>query len=143
MKKIFSLLFVILVGLNYTYSQSVEVHGIETKSVCLSGCDEDGKVEFRSRYCSSCKNYPVIGYELTNTNTFPVSVEVELHHVIRKGEGTVTYEMVEDVKYFNLAPNESYVWKPFYGSGVDITGTSEGFYSLFADYYIRCKAFKK
>ena len=133
----------ILLGLSYTYAQSTEVHGIETKSVCLSGCDEDGKVLFRSEYCNDCKHNPVIGYELTNTNTFPVSVEVELHHITKRKEGAVTYDMVEDVKYFNLAPNESYVWKPFYGSGVEIEGSSSGFYYKYADYYIRCKAFKK
>lgn len=146
MKKMFFLLAMLL-GVNYVSAQ--EVHGIETKLVCIMDCpsyesenlwsrtedvygkqrDEWEEHHFYSEAgvprdnTTRYKVYPAMGYSFTNMNSIVVSVEAELYY---KGN-------IIDSKSFILKSKESYVWK--HGKmGIDIRDREE--------YFVKYKAYK-
>ncbi len=131
--------------------QAQEVHGVETRTICVYDCPEednghlwarDERVHYRqvdewkqyhhNEYydCSNSGNisyfhvYPGIGFEFTNLNSIEVSVEADLYNL--KGE-------IVDSKSFVLKSKESYIWKRG-NMGIDVRCKGE--------YYVKYKAYK-
>ncbi len=127
-------IFCLAFSLFATYSFAQEVHGIETKKVCIRACNPDGTLQgyenntpgyydqYRDARYSGDYYYPYYAFKFTNMNTFTASVEAELYRD----------EKLVDTKYFVLKSNESYDWKPFDGKGC---------WAIY-DYYVKYKAYK-
>ena len=100
MKKILFLLLTLCISL-CTYAQALqEVRGVETK---LSK-EKTGEIGMRWIY-----SYNVT---LTNQNSFPVSVDVELWARTRIDNDTWGKDpIIVSTKQFELAPKETYRWK--------------------------------
>lgn len=141
MKKAFLIFFIAMISSIVSFGQLQEVKGVETKLTTYNGS------EYRY-YNGSSDYYGWFGYSFYNMNSIPVSVEVELHEVSKKGDKVI------DVKTFNLQPKEKYVLKfenrfkdyhdnyPFavYGGreAPEATRRDEGKCS----YYVKYKAYK-
>ena len=118
-----------------------EVHGVETKMVCTYDCNPNGSWD--GWWISSDYHCPYFGYEFTNLNSIPVSVEVELYEKrsIEFAPGLYRPENVLlSTKSFVLKSGESYVFKTSEkGICTYYNCFSSGSYS---DYYVKYKAYK-
>ena len=123
------------------FSQLSEVKGVETKLVVYDGKIYDyNKTEW-------------FGYSFYNMNGFRVSVEAELYKIykLRSGSDAFGFQYDEtailiDTKTFNLAPEETYIWKQEgysdfkkYDRGYPHGGSSRG---EAIRYYVKYKAYK-
>ena len=108
-----------------------EVHGVESKMVCTADCNPDGS--WKRWYNYRVEKYPWFGYEFTNLNSIPVSVEVELYHKEKGGYGKEEF-VVTATKSFVLKSGESYVFKK-YEEGIST-------YEYHCEYYVKYKAYK-
>ena len=127
MKKLFLFLVVMISVSNLAFAQN-EVRGVETKLAKYDG----------PRYSLW------FGFQFTNLNSIPVSVDAELYyHFI-----DVNYDRVdrlEAIKTFVLEPKETYIWK-FENNDDFQVGKSETLTWSSArgpyGYYVRYKAYK-
>lgn len=119
------------------FSQLSEVKGVETKLVVYDGKIYDyNKTEW-------------FGYSFYNMNRFRVSVEAELYmiRVIEHVADAFREEAILfDTKTFNLAPEETYIWKQEgnsdfkkYDREYPHGGSSHG---QAIRYYVKYKAYK-
>ncbi|MDR2962107.1 MAG: hypothetical protein LBU90_00475 [Bacteroidales bacterium] len=79
MKKITTqvLCIVALCLLNTNLSaQCIEVKGVSSTAGCVAECNPDGSF-YSWRDANKKRHYPQAGYTFKNTNTFPVTIEVE------------------------------------------------------------------
>lgn len=136
------------------FSQLSEVKGVETKLDVYDGKIYDyNKTEW-------------FGYSFYNMNGFRVSVEAELYKFYKQQDQSGNGDYVQvfdailiDTKTFNLAPEETYIWKQEHNSDFQKTDKgmdypqgyydSDGHYDSYADdrgeaisYYVKYKAYK-
>lgn len=136
------------------FSQLSEVKGVETKLDVY-----DGKI-----YGYNKTEW--FGYSFYNMNGFRVSVEAELYKFYKQQYTLINGDYVHvfdailiDTKTFNLAPEETYIWKQEHNSDFQKTAKgidypqgyyeSDGDYDYDADdrgeaisYYVKYKAYK-
>lgn len=122
---------------NLAFAQN-EVRGVETKIAKYEG----------PRYWANGDCYLWFGYQFTNLNSIPVSVDVELYRKISRDD-----EELISTKSFVLKSKEIYIWKFEHNSDFEV------YYSLFRGereeksnpgsniypeikYYVRYKAYK-
>lgn len=131
------------------FSQLSEVKGVETKLDVYDGKIYDyNKTEW-------------FGYSFYNMNGFRVSVEAELYKFYKRQHNSLSGDYVDvfdailiDTKTFNLAPEETYIWKQEHNSDfqktdkdkeyphryeVDYSGRVGG---AAISYYVKYKAYK-
>lgn len=120
MKRMFLVLTVLLCTTVNVLAQ--EVHGVETKMVCTYDCNPNGS------WSEWNWKYPWFGYQFTNLNSIPVSVEAELYY-----RDTYGNELIS-TKYFVLESGESYVFK-YMEQGIST-------YQNHTKYYVKYKAYK-
>lgn len=129
MKKIVLILVVVFFATANVMAQ--EVHGVESKMVCTSNCNPDGSWERWENH------FPRFGYEFTNRNSIPVSVEVELYEekdVKFDGPYSRKEFVLVSTKSFVLESNESYIFKTSEDGIADYVRNKE--------YYVKYKAYK-
>lgn len=104
MKKI---LLCVLVSCFASLSLAEEVRGCTTRRVIYEGKD--------SYYCDGSQTYEYYGWEITNHNSFSVSVDLTLYHQGNSYTNglTVIQETANVIKTQSiiLKPNESYIFK--------------------------------
>ena len=125
MKRMFLVLTVVLCVTVNILAQ--EVHGVESKMVCIYNCNPDGTWDWWGGY-NNIKR-PYFGYEFTNLNSIPVSVEVELYY----GSSILGFDLFS-TKSFVLKSGESYIFMTS-SCGIDE-------YSEHKHYYVKYKAYK-
>lgn len=134
MKKLFLFLVVMISVSNLSFAQN-EVRGVETKLAKYNG----------PRYSVEGDCYLWFGFQFTNLNSIPVSVDAELYYYYYD---YIRVDRFETTKTFVLEPKETYIWKfetnydfhVYSGSGEEretptSTGSNTG-------YYVRYKAYK-
>lgn len=79
-----------------------EVHGVEiTRKIIKEVPHNNGYADL------------YFGYEITNMNSIPVSIEIELYHsTCRVDSYTNSKEEVVETKNITLQSKESYLWEP-------------------------------
>lgn len=150
MKKICILVFTLMSSI-LGFSQLLEVKGIETKLDVYDGSEYKFTVSGYDR--SSTKWF---GYSFYNMNGFHVSVEAELYMIYyrEKDSGGYSYDflcvmdaILIDTKTFNLAPEETYIWKQEYNSDFKKTDKkyphgNSNIRGEAINYYVKYKAYK-
>lgn len=135
MKKLFLFLVVMISVSNLAFAQN-EVRGVETKISKYEG----------PRYRVTGDHYLWFGYQFTNMNSIPVSVDVELY---RSWYSSNYEDKLITTKTFVIEPKETYIWKfehnddfqvYCYDSGYDREKETIGEYNY--TYYVRYKAYK-
>lgn len=96
MKKLFLFLVVMISVSNLAFAQN-EVRGVETKIAKYEG----------PRYPAKGDCYLWFGYQFTNLNSIPVSVDVELY---RSWNSSYEDKLIT-TKTFVIEPKETYIWK--------------------------------
>jgi hypothetical protein len=143
MKKKFLILAVVLFATTNVMAQ--EVHGVESKMVCTYNCNPDGSWE-QWKLGREDMN-PWFGYQFTNLNSIPVSVEVELYkkQKIRVSSNSSEHKdefILVATKSFVLKSNESYVFKTE-ERGIDCYQCINAYSWIGHDYYyVKYKAYK-
>ena len=134
MKKILLLVIGICLTVISTFAQeSLEVRGVETRLVCTYNCNPNGSWDIWRN------GIPWFGYEFTNLNSIPVSVDIELYSKEYQGSFRLSA-----TKTIVLESGESYVFKTspqgidMYGSD-DVTRPWDATHSL---YCVKYKAYK-
>lgn len=127
------------------FSQLSEVKGVETKLDVY-----DGKI-----YDYNKTGW--FGYSFYNMNEFRVSVEAELYMIYYRHNDTGHYSsdflcvmdaILIDTKTFNLAPEETYIWKQEHNSDFKKTdkeyphGRGDNIRGEAISYYVKYKAYK-
>ena len=125
------------------FSQLSEVKGVETKwDVYDVKINDYNKTEW-------------FGYSFYNMNGFPISIEAELYKIYKR-ESSRNYDsniyvedaILIDTKTFNLAPEETYIWKQEHNSDFKKTdkkyphSDSEWSRGEAISYYVKYKAYK-
>lgn len=99
MKKLLFLCFAFTIFASNLNAQ--EVHGVEiTRKIIKEEVDS----------YDSYKLY--FGYEITNMNSIPISIEIELYHSSCSRSGNSYKEGLIETKNITLQSKESYLWKP-------------------------------
>lgn len=96
MKKLFLFLVVMISVSNLALAQN-EVRGVETKLAKYEG----------PRYSAEGDCYLWFGFQFTNFNSIPVSVDVELY---RSWNSSCEDKLIT-TKTFVIEPKETYIWK--------------------------------
>ena len=141
MKRFFLVLTAVLCTTVNVMAQ--EVHGVESKMVCTAECNPNGSWDSWNSYGTTYR--PWFGYEFTNLNSIPVSVEVELYHKESVKIGYDSYKtefVLVATKSFVLKSGESYVFKTS-ESGISMYA-SKGAYleEYYNKYFVKYKAYK-
>lgn len=139
MKKVF--FFLVATVLLAANVNAQEVHGVESKMVCTYDCNPNGSWESWRDY-RDAKHYPWFGYEFTNLNSIPVSVEVELYHEEKISDYKAAEFRVIATKSFVLQSGESYVFKTEEKGICTYDASGYDYYSKHSCYYIKYKAYK-
>lgn len=134
MKKVF--LFLVAAMLFAANVNAQEVHGVESKMVCTCNCNPNGSWDSWRDYGSTME--PWFGYEFTNLNSIPVSVEVELFHKDKISDYKYEYRVIA-TKSFVLQSGESYVFKTR-NNGIDEYRRANDSYG--GGYYVKYKAYR-
>lgn len=138
MKKLFLFLVVMISVSNLAFAQN-EVRGVETKLA---------KYEGPRYYSDGGACYLWFGFQFTNLNSIPVSVDVELYYYYHD----VNYSRVdrlETTKTFVLESKETYIWKFEHNTHFHVCYDGEERETLTlggarggSGYYVRYKAYK-
>lgn len=116
---------------NLAFAQN-EVRGVETKLAKYDG----------PRYTDG--NYLWFGFQFTNLNSIPVSVDAELYYYSRQDDYN-RVDCLETTKTFVLESKETYIWKFEHNTSFRVyigDNEQETLEGHRRGYYVRYKAYK-